>query len=86
MFPGSHLSVAQGPLGTPHVAVVPNRHSVIGRDGHELAGFAGVVPAKGSSHSTRFLEVSEVNLDAVALKGLGVGFVEAAEGRKALGK
>ena len=45
-----------------------------------------MVAPESSAHSPRFLKIAKVNLDAVALQGFGVGFVEAVEGGEAFGQ
>lgn len=80
MLPRSDIAVSKGPLGTPHVAIVANGHGIVGGDGNELTGHIGVFPTKGSPHGSRFLKVPKIDLNAMALKGFGIGFVHAVQG------
>ena len=76
VLPRADFSVPQRALGTPHVSEVAHGYGVIGCDGKKLACDVGVVPPESRAHGASLLKLSEINLNSVALKGFGVGFVQ----------
>lgn len=86
MPPRPDFAVSQSALGTPHVSEIADGHGVIGCDGKKLARHVGVVPSEGGAYGASLLKLSEIDLNSVAFKRLGVGFVQRVQVRQSLGQ